>query len=280
LKAFDTPVPRRGTSPIVDKALCFSISTVLAAEKNFQFRRVTPGIERLPSSFSLPRHRHLHAYATVVLAGSFEESGYAGRICAKAGDVLIHPNLDCHANQMISAGVKLIRLAWHDSSEIGGLYRLNDVDEVARASEKNVDGAAVLLKCLINKEHRPSPGIRNDWPDLLLASLVTDVSTEIGEWAERNGLARETVSRGFTLAYGVTPHVLRAEWRARSAWLRVRRGSDGLSQIATETGFADQPHMTRWIRRVTGAPPSAWRSEFFRSSDGLKASVPEVSPRH
>jgi AraC-like DNA-binding protein len=245
---------------VIYKLSCFSISTMLTAAENFQFRRVIPGIERLPSSFSLPRHRHLQAYATVVLAGGFLESGYAGRIFATPGDVLIHPTLDCHANQMISAGVKLLRLNWPDNNKAGGLYRLNEVDEVARMSEKDVRSAALLLEYLLMNKCRPSPGIKNDWPDLLLSALIRNVSTEIGEWAETYGLARETVSRGFASAYGVTPHVLRAEWRARSAWLRLRHGSDGLSQIALETGFADQPHMTRWIRRITGAPPLAWRS--------------------
>ena len=74
-----------------------------------------------------------------------------------------------------------------------------------------------------------------------------------------NGLARETVSRGFAAAYGATPSVLRAELRARFAWLRITRGSDGLCNIAADTGFADQAHMTRWIHRITGAPPAAWR---------------------
>jgi hypothetical protein len=40
----------------------------------------------------------------------------------------------------------------------------------------------------------PSPGQRNDWPDLLLMDLARNASTEIGAWAEVNGLARETVS--------------------------------------------------------------------------------------
>jgi hypothetical protein len=53
---------------------------------NSQFRKITPGIETLPYAFRLPRHRHLRAYATVVLAGTFQESGYNGRIQATAGD--------------------------------------------------------------------------------------------------------------------------------------------------------------------------------------------------
>jgi AraC-like DNA-binding protein len=238
--------------------------TVVATAEEFQFRRIEPGIETLPASFSLPRHRHLQAYATVVLAGRFEESGYAGRICAAAGDVLIHPTLDCHANQMISAGVKLIRLHWPEGGQFGGLYRLTDVDQIARIAERDVRAAAVFLERAVRKSSQPSPGIRNDWPDLLLSALERNAATEIGAWAETNGLAPETVSRGFTMAYGITPTVFRAEWRARSAWLRIARGVDCLSQIATETGFADQAHMTRWIRRISGAPPSAWRPQWLK----------------
>jgi AraC-like DNA-binding protein len=232
---------------------------VSAAIHSPHFRRVTPGIETLPSSFSLPRHRHLRAYATVVLAGSFEESGYAGRIRATAGDVLSHATLDCHANQMISAGVTLIRLDWPDSSGIGGLYQVDEVDELARTAEKDVMEATLLLECVLRKKSLPSPGRRNDWPDLLLADLAKDAATEIGVWAEVNGLARETVSRGFAAAYGIAPSVLRAELRARTAWLRITRGSDCLCRIAADTGFADQAHMTRWIHRITGVPPAAWR---------------------
>ena len=223
------------------------------------FRRITPGIETFRSSFSLPRHRHLRPYATVVLAGTLEESGYVGRLVATTGDVLIHPALDCHANQMVSAGVKLMRLAWSDTSAIGALYRLDEVDTLARTAEKDVAEAALLLEHFLQKRWSPPPGRKNDWPDVLAQHLARNTSMEIGAWAEANGLARETVSRGFALAYGIAPAVFRAETRARAAWLRVTRGSDCLCAIAAETGFADQAHMTRWVHRITGAPPAAWR---------------------
>jgi AraC-like DNA-binding protein len=226
---------------------------------NSRFRSIRPGIDTVPCNFSLPRHRHLRAYATVVLAGCFEESGYNGRIRTTTGDVLIHPALDCHENQMVSAGVKLIRLDWPDANGIGGLYHLEDVDEIAQTAEKDVVEATHLLKSALRGKCVPSPGQRNDWPDLLLADLAKNASTEIGEWAEVNGLARETVSRGFAAAYGTSPSILRAELRARFAWLRITRGSECLSRIAAETGFADQSHMTRWIHRITGAPPGVWR---------------------
>jgi AraC-like DNA-binding protein len=223
------------------------------------FRPITPGIETLPCSFSLPRHRHLHAYATVVLAGEFEESGYAGRIRATAGDVLVHASLDCHANRMVSAGVKLIRLYWRDISGIGGLYHLDDVDEIVRTADRDVVEATRLLECTPQSRSSPAAGQRNDWPDLLLTDLAKNSATDIGAWAEVHCLARETVSRGFSTVYGIPPSVLRAELRARTAWLRITRGSECLSRIAMDTGFYDQAHMTRWVHRITGAPPGAWR---------------------
>ena len=223
------------------------------------FRGITPGIETLRASFSLPRHRHLRAYATVVLAGKFEESGYTGRLTATAGDVLIHPALDCHANQMISAGVKLLRLNWNDTSGAGGLFRLDDVDAIARTAEKDVAEAALALQNALEKNYPSPPGQRNDWPDLLAGVLGRNASTEIGLWAEASGLARETVSRGFTSAYGVAPAVFRAELRARTAWLRITRGRDNLCTIAADTGFADQAHMIRQMRRHTGYTPAQLR---------------------
>lgn len=233
-----------------------------------QFRRITPGIETLRSSFSLPRHRHLRPYAIVVLAGNFEESGFFGRIRATAGDVLVHPALDCHANQKVCAGVQLIRLYLNDATATGGLYRLNEVDTLAKTAEEDVDAAALLLEETLDQNQSTSPGTRNDWPDMLAAALAQNASMAIGSWAQANGLARETVSRGFAAAYDTAPEVFRAELRARAAWLRITRGSDCLCQIAAETGFADQAHMTRWIHRITGSPPGAWRR---------KACLPEAS---
>jgi AraC-like DNA-binding protein len=209
--------------------------------------------------FSLPRHRHLSAYATVVLAGTLGEAGYAGRIEAKAGDVLIHPKLDCHVNQKVFAGVRLIRLPWANPIFELGLYHIDDLDYLAVTAEKSSPDATLLLSELLQKCAVKSPRVRNDWPDLLAMDLFTDVGVRLGEWARDHQLAPETVSRGFSMAYGVSPELFKAESRARKAWIRITDESHELSAIAADTGFADQAHMTRWIRRTTGASPGTWR---------------------
>jgi AraC-like DNA-binding protein len=215
--------------------------------------------------FSLPRHRHLSAYATVVLAGTMVEAGFAGRIEARAGDVLIHPKLDCHVNPKVLPGVRLVRLSWSDEVVNSGLYHIDDLDHLAVTAEKSPVDAEQLLSELLRKCPAKSPRVHNDWPDLLAGELLIDVSIKIGDWARTHDLAPETVSRGFSMAYGVAPEVYKAESRTRTAWLRIADGEDDLSAIAAETGFADQAHMTRWIRRTTGAPPGAWRWRTYRS---------------
>ena len=223
-----------------------------------EFRGVVPGTEYLPANFHLPRHRHFHAYATLVLAGSFEEAGYAGRVQASAGDLLIHPVLDCHMNRMISPGIRLLRLPWPDTEVAGGLHHLDDMDLIVRTAEKDVREAQQLIQDLL-RDHDTSIRSMNDWPDLLAHEIECDQTVRISRWAETNGLARETVSRSFSALYGISPVSFRSEWRARAAWLKIMRKSDSLSMIAAHTGFSDQPHMTRWISRIAGAPPSFWR---------------------
>ncbi len=225
-----------------------------------KFREIKHGIEFMPERFTLPRHRHVRPYATVVLAGRFTENGYIGRVCAEAGDVILHPSLDCHENEMFTNGIGIIRLEWHDSYDTPGLYRIDDIDTIARAAEKDVTVATLLLRDELRKKKLVTPNRKNDWPDLLAANLRQNVCLELTAWAESHGLAPETVSRGFVQAYGVPPKVFRAELRTRNAWLRIRRTSEPLSAIAAETGFSDQSHMTRWIQSVTGTSPSRWRA--------------------
>lgn len=231
-----------------------------------KFRNITPGIERMKESFALPRHRHLTPYATVVLSGTLDEAGYNGRIQAGAGDVLIHPWMDSHANCKVVAGLRLIRLEWWDPLFSSGLYQISNPDEIAMVAERDPIEASLLLAESMKRRAAPSPRTKNDWPDLLASHLTGNFVVGIGSWARRHNLVPETVSRGFAAAYGVSPEVFRAEARARIAWLRISRGTDKLSTIATETGFADQAHMTRWIHRTSGATPREWRQQHSNGS--------------
>jgi len=63
-------------------------------------------------------------------------------------------------------------------------------------------------------------------------------------------------SRAFTRSVGVSPHRYVVHLRLQRAVEMVRDGKFGLAEIAAKTGFADQSHLTRWVRRVHGVSPT------------------------
>jgi AraC-like DNA-binding protein len=220
-------------------------------------RHIRAGVDRIPAGSSLPRHRHIDAYVTVILAGAYVQAAYAGRLAVRAGDILLQPTMDCHCDVMKSRGVELLRLHWSWTPTYGGIYRGADVEAIRRAAERG-DGEAEHLLGLLFSRQKPVTTLA-DWEDAL-ALRLRDSEARVSHLAEELGLTREAVSRGFAKAYGVSPAVFRSELRARAAWLKIRTTQQRLCDIAADTGFADQPHMTRAISQMTGASPTHWRT--------------------
>jgi AraC family transcriptional regulator len=63
-------------------------------------------------------------------------------------------------------------------------------------------------------------------------------------------------TRLFAQAVGMTPHRYVVHLRLRRAVEMVRHGGASLAEAAACTGFADQSHLSRWVRRVYGVSPS------------------------
>lgn len=219
----------------------------------------------MPAGYQAPRHRHLEAYATIVLDGAYDQFAYAGHLRVEAGAVLVQPTLDSHADAMLSAGVRLLRLPWRREAGFGGVYRVPGLDLIVRVADRDVREAAGLLAEAVDRT-APRPGVIADCADLLAQALRDRPGLSIGGWARAHGLVRETVSRRFLRAYGVTPSRFRAELRGREAWLRATGSRQPLACIAAELGFADQAHMTRAIGRMTGDSPAAWRRRLARAA--------------
>lgn len=220
-------------------------------------RSVCPGRERIAAFGVMPRHRHNEAYALICLAGSFDQVSYAGRVTARPGQLLVQPTLDCHANATPAGGAEILRLPWPREEGLGGLYVLDDLDALVRLAERDPMAASRAAAAEL-AGRAPLPAKAESWCDRLAHDLGTPETTSLAGWAARHNLAADTLARGFVRLYGTTPARFRWELRARRAWLALA-GPKPLAEIAAETGFADQPHMTRAIHALTGAPPRAWR---------------------
>ncbi len=236
--------------------------------ERFNLREIRFGPDRIADRQDRPRHCHRNAYATVVLAGVFEQTSYTGRHRVAAGDVLIQPTMDCHADRMLSAGIELLRLPWRFDPGNGGIYRGCDIDEISRLARTSCDEAAMNLGTQIELM-APSAPLSDNWADLFVQTLLTNPQLRIQELADRHGHSREWACRSVQSVYGVSPVQLRSEVRARAAWRGSIACEDALASVALDLGYADQPHMTRCVRWLTGATPAEWR----RRSQICKTSI-------
>lgn len=86
--------------------------------------------------------------------------------------------------------------------------------------------------------------------DYALAHI--DEPIEVAALAKVAGSSRFHFSRVFTRSVGMTPHRYVVRLRLQRAIELIRDGQLGLAEVAARTGFADQSHLSRWVRRVHG----------------------------
>lgn len=218
-------------------------------------RLIAPGaeIDRAPGGLRIERHHHENAYAALVLRGGYLEAGDRGRIRAEAGAVLIHRGFEGHFDTIGSRGADILNLGLRRMPDYP-LGHCSDPDSVVRLAESDRLAAAQLLIASI----QPAAVEPLDWPDLLAAALRDASFVGLGGWAHSHGLTPSRLSRGFSLAYGVTPKRYRLEYRAAAAARAIRSGAV-LSEAAFASGFSDQPHMTRAVGSIFGRSPRQLR---------------------
>lgn len=74
-------------------------------------------------------------------------------------------------------------------------------------------------------------------------------------------LSTSYFSAAFKRSFGVPPHNYIVARRVEFAKRQILSGDAPLCRVALDCGLADQAHLTRVFRRVTGTTPSAWRRE-------------------
>jgi AraC-like DNA-binding protein len=214
----------------------------------------------LPAAADIARHHHREPYATLVLAGAYEEAGDAGRIAACEGEILLHGPFSAHRDRISAQRTVVLDLPLpFDGRDWPARAYIADPDHIVRLAERDpVEAVAALIDGL-------APGTAaddGDLPDRLSKALRTSVSPRIGEWAAAHGQSREHVSRSFEKLYGVSPAAYRADCRAKLAWRMIVASDDCLAGVAVEAGYADQAHMTRAVTKLTGMSPRRWRCAF------------------
>jgi AraC family transcriptional regulator len=80
-----------------------------------------------------------------------------------------------------------------------------------------------------------------------------DQPIEVSALASLAGRSPFHFTRVFARSVGISPYRYVVRLRLQRAIELVRDGQTGFADIAAHTGFADQSHLSRWVRRVYGA---------------------------
>jgi AraC family transcriptional regulator len=83
-----------------------------------------------------------------------------------------------------------------------------------------------------------------------------DRSLSIDELADAAGQSRSHFPRVFRRSVGCSPYQYVIRVRLERAFAFLRAGERSLAEVAIRCGFADQSHLTRWMRRSYGATPA------------------------
>ena len=93
--------------------------------------------------------------------------------------------------------------------------------------------------------------------DYIDANIGMDM--RIGDLAALAGMSRFHFARTFRATVGTTPHRYVSERRLERARSLLQSSTLQLRDIAAITGFADQSHLTREVKRRFGTTPSVLR---------------------
>lgn len=102
---------------------------------------------------------------------------------------------------------------------------------------------------------------------LLVNRLVAAVEDDpdllrVEQLCERFGIAERALQRLLRRRTGLSPKWLIQRRRLQEAADRLRDGEVSLADVAAQLGYADQPHLTRDFRRVTGLTPGQFAARF------------------
>ena len=256
------------------------------------------GVDLLRARFVTHRYgRHAHeTYTFGLIEDGVEEFDYGGALlrAGPGGVALLNPDM-VHTGQAATPAGWAYRVLYPEVSVVTGvaaelgwqrgtpwfpetvLYDPATAALLRRAHQAAEHGDQLASSSLLTasltrllRAHAASPPAASREPasrapasvravrDLLPERL--DDAPSLAELAALTGLSQFALLRAFRRETGMPPHAYLNQLRVRRARLLLDRGL-APADVAAETGFADQAHLTRHFKRVVGVPPAAYQRE-------------------
>lgn len=135
---------------------------------------------------------------------------------------------------------------------------VRELEERVRTARDWAGRFAILDEVLLRGVRRAagtSPEVAESWRRLVASGGTASVAA----LAEEVGWSRRHLAERFGEQVGLTPKALGRVVRfQRAVDLLKATPSRSLADLAARTGYADQPHLNREFRVMTGLSPTAW----------------------
>lgn len=146
-------------------------------------------------------------------------------------------------------------------------HAISCVDQNNAAAIELMRMASSLLQAPAAEEQSAAspcvvPGSLAPWQINRVRAYIEDQISRPISLQEIASVARLSISyfaSAFKLSFGTSPHSYIITRRVAFAKYRMQHSDAPLCEIALDCGLADQAHLSRVFRRVTGTTPSAWR---------------------
>jgi AraC family transcriptional regulator len=231
------------------------------------------------------KHCHERAHISITLIGSYRE--YCGSVVNdfRAGHTIFHTTGESHSNCFGEQGARVLSLGIHphflaDLRRFGfdldrqsvwsSLYcrqlatRLRQTASLVEDASSGlaIDGLAMELCAEILKRRRTTKTNPLDWlgkVDSLLRDRFREPVT-LAELAEAVRIHPVHIARGFHKHFGrpVGEHIRLL--RIEAACEELRTSQSPIAEIAVHTGFCDQSHLSRTLKRYIGVSPQEFRN--------------------
>lgn len=226
----------------------------------------------MPPGLRLGDHAHGSDQLVFVLEGSYAERWPAGPVRLRPGSVIFRPAGERHANAFDRGGVLALVVAYRAERnpalsgcrgpvELPGLLAdlRSQVELELRRDDPSsavaLEGLGLLLAARVGRFAAPRE--RPVW----LADAMCFIERHHAESIGLSAVAGAVEQHRGTVAAAFRRHVGRSVGetiravQVRSAVDRIRRSRASLAEIAVASGFYDQAHMGRVVKRLTGWTP-------------------------
>jgi AraC family transcriptional regulator len=238
---------------------------------------------RIEPRLGLPTHSHELAFFCLLVDGSYREDSGSRTRSYGPFTVAFHPPGEPHRSDIGVRGARVFNV------EIPGSWLDGSVGEVAQPVADRGGGELTWLAARLFREYRDDLA----GPPIALEALVCEMlalargsarlrerqrpawlsraidllqsefrqSLRISQVAAEVGTHPTHLSRVFRDRMGLPIGDYVHRLRVRHAGEELCRPGARLADVAVSAGFADQSHLTRVFKRVTGVTPAAFRGQ-------------------